>query len=371
MNKFKRFLKVLFLSASISLLPSCGILGNQYGGVMISGITATTNANGETELTITFTDEDIEPVTFVIPQGEQGETGAQGAPGVGISTINVFPSEDGTYSTIVITYTDSSIPSTSFIVENGVSVINITSSINIENNSTIIEFHLSNGETKQFEITNGKDGVGIESVTEERKENGDVVITITYTDGREPSVITLPYKNGEDGRGIQSIIGTQNGNYYVLTIIFTDGTSTELTPIELPETTKWLYGQGAPNFRVEEEANPGDYYFDLENYIIYLYDGTNFNPIINLTDIPSSTKKYTVSFDANGGSFTSSIPTTITVDAGKPIDASRIPTCYKENCKFIGYYTTPEGPLNPLSGKLTDLVPIYSDYTFYASYEEI
>ena len=61
----------------------------------------------------------------------------------------------------------------------------------------------------------------------------------------------------------------------------------------------------------------------------------------------------------------------ITVDAGKPIDASRIPTCYKENCKFIGYYTTPEGPLNPLSGKLTDLVPIYSDYTFYASYEEI
>ena len=127
MNKFKRFLKVLFLSASISLLPSCGILGNQYGVVMISGITATTNANGETQLTITFTDEDIEPVTFIIPQGEQGETGAQGAPGVGISTINVFPSVDGTYSTIVITYTDSSIPSTSFIVENGVSVINITS----------------------------------------------------------------------------------------------------------------------------------------------------------------------------------------------------------------------------------------------------
>lgn len=40
-----------------------------------------------------------------------------------------------------------------------------------------------------------------------------------------------------------------------------------------------------------------------------------------------------------------------------------------EGYSFEGYYTTPEGPDNPLSGRLTDLTPIFRDTTFYAYYE--
>ena len=42
-----------------------------------------------------------------------------------------------------------------------------------------------------------------------------------------------------------------------------------------------------------------------------------------------------------------------------------------EGYSFQGYYTTAEGPANPLSGKLTDLTPIYNDVTFYAYYEAL
>ena len=43
----------------------------------------------------------------------------------------------------------------------------------------------------------------------------------------------------------------------------------------------------------------------------------------------------------------------------------------KNDFRFAGYYTSPEGPENPLSGKLTDLTPIYSDMSFYAYFTEI
>ena len=57
------------------------------------------------------------------------------------------------------------------------------------------------------------------------------------------------------------------------------------------------------------------------------------------------------------------------VDAGSTINIASIPLCSMDGYSFEGYYTTPEGPDNPLSGRLTDLTPIFRDTTFYAYYE--
>ena len=369
MIKFRKYLISLLMLFSVSFTSSCSIFGSEEG-MMFEGFTIDNDKDGNTILTLTFTDDDIEPLVITIPKGEKGDEGEKGIQGVGISTITSSQSEDGLKTLITVTYTDETLEDTTFEVNNGVSVISIESAINEVNNTTVLTFTLSDGTTKDIEVRNGKDGVGIKDVTYAQDPNGDYIVTITYTDDREPTIITLPYKNGEDGRGISSVVGLQDGNKYVITVYFTNGEYTELAPIDLPEATKWLYGYGVPGSYYERQANNGDYYFDIDNLVIYLFDGEKFNEVIDLTTDQEPSKTYSVTFDANGGEFVSTIPTTITVTAGRPIEMNRIPTCKKDGFVFNGYYTTAEGPLNPLSGKLTDLTPIYSDVTFYANYVE-
>lgn len=373
--KFKRFISSLFLFLSITL-SSCSLFGGTDEGLMIERVESTMGENGSTLVTMYFTDEDVEPLTFEIPRGETGEIGPIGATGLGIKEITSRQSEDGLSTILTIIFTSEDVPNQEITVPNGVSVADVTLKYYPDEETYTFEFTMSNGdvfETETFEKP--KDGIGIANVEQNTDNEGNIIITITYTDPsmgeNGQTVITIPYKNGEDGRGIETIVGTQIDNIYTLTVYYTDGTSYELPSINLPQTTRWYYGNGAPSSRYEAQAIEGDYYFDIDNFVIYLFDGTEFNEIINLTENNEPSRTYTVTFDANGGEFVSSILTTITVTAGRPIEMNRIPTCAKDGFVFAGYYTTPEGPKNPLSGKLTDLTPIFSDMYFYAYYEEI
>ena len=376
--RFKKiFLSMSFISTLI-FSSSCSIFGSETSGASIERVESSTDENGTTIVTMYFEDEDMEPLTFEIPKGEKGEVGAVGAVGPGIASITSSESADGTKTILTITFTSPDMPTQTFEVNNGVSIKRVYTEYDPDTKTNSLKFEMSDGsilpkeDEKPIVIKDGVDGVGIKEVKQEQLPNGDYVITISYTDeSMEDSVITLPYKNGEDGRGINSIVSTSVDNQYIITIFYTDGSVQELAPITLPEATKWMYGYGEPSSRYEAQANDGDYYFDLDNFTIYLYDGEEFNLVINLTEPQTPTATYSVTFDANGGNFVSTIPTTITVTAGRPIDTTRFPTCEKEGFAFEGYYTTPEGPENPYSGKLTDLTPIYSDMTFYAHYEAI
>lgn len=371
--KFKKFKLVLALFSAISL-SSCSIFGSDEG-MMIESISATSGEDGSTTLTFTFTDPDIEPLKVNIPKGEQGEQGVIGLTGLGIDHIDSELSEDGKNTILTIYFTSEEVEPKVVTVPNGVGIdtsIPPTYTLNPDNNTTVVTYTLTNGETITFEVNNGKDGIGIRNVTSEQLEDGSWVITITYTDpsmGEEgKTVIALPYKNGEDGRGIESTTLYNEGNSYYIIVTYTDESQDILGPINIPETTKWMSGIGAPNSITTAQANLGDYYFDLENYVIYYYDGVTFTVIINLTDNNPNSETCTVTFDPNGGSFANETIGRLTVNKGETIDMVRIPTCVKEGKKFAGYYTTIEGPENPLSGKLTDLTPIYRDTTFYAYY---
>ena len=344
--------------------------------VTFKGDESYSGENGSTLVTMYFTDESVEPLTFVIPKGEQGDAGPAGAPGTGIESITSVDKEDGSGVIVTITYTDDSLEDTVFEFDNGISIVGCTTTYNPDDNSTKITFLLSNGQTIAGpSIKNGEDGVGISSVEQEQLENGDIVITITYDDesmgDNGKTVITLPYKNGEDGRGIKSIVGTQMDNYYYLTITYTDNTTQTLAPITLPRTTQWFSGYGRPTSMDEMNAIEGDYYFDYDNYVIYYFDGEHFVEIINLTENNQPTIQCEVTFNPNGGSFVSSTTGKIIVNKGETIDVSRIPVCFKEGFTFEGYYTTPEGPENLFSGKLDDLTIITKDITFYAYYVEV
>ena len=376
--KFKKIFMGLSLLASVLFSSSCSIFGGSESGVMIDRVESSTNEEGTTIVTMYFTDKDLEPLTFEIPRGEVGEVGPIGAAGVGIENITSRPSDDGKSTILTVSFTSEEMPDKEFTVPNGVSIVSTNSSYDPDTNITSISFTLSDGtiipreDEPAIEIVNGKDGVGIESVTQTEDENKNIIITITYTDetmgDNGQTVVTIPYKNGEDGRGITSIIGNQNEDQYVITINYSDGTQEILPAITLPEATKWMYGQGAPTSRYESQANDGDYYFDLENRVIYIFRNEHFNLIIDLTEDIEPSQQYHVIFNANGGEFVPGSITEIDVTAGRPIAMNRIPECYKNGFIFDGYYTTPEGPNNPLSGKLTDLTPIYGDLTFYAFY---
>ena len=373
--KFKRIISSLFLFLSITLC-SCSLFGGADEGLMIERVESTMGENGSTLVTMYFTDEDVEPLTFEIPRGETGEIGPIGATGLGIKEITSRQSEDGLNTILTIIFTSEDVPNQEITVPNGVSIVSPVSSYDPETNITTVYFILSDGtdtSANPIQIENGKDGIGIADINQETDAEGNIIITITYTDPsmgeNGQTIITLPYKNGEDGRGIESIVGTQVDNEYYITINFDNGESQELAPIVLPEPTKWMYGQGSPSSRYEAQANDGDYYFDLVGYCIYIFDGSEFNLVIDLTKPNETSQTYNVTFDANGGEFVSTIPTTISVTAGQPIKSSRIPICKKDGHVFLGYYTTPEGPKNPISGKLTDLTPIFSDNIFYAYYE--
>ena len=375
--KFKRIISSLFLFLSITL-SSCSLFGGADEGLMIERVESTMGENGSTLVTMYFTDEDVEPLTFEIPRGETGEIGPIGATGLGIKEITSRQSEDGLSTILTIIFTSEDVPNQEITVPNGVSVVSPVSSYDPETNITTIYFILSDGtdtSANPIQIENGKDGIGIADINQETDDEGNIIITITYTDPsmgeNGQTVITIPYKNGEDGRGISTILTNTIDNVFYVTIFYTDNTSQELDPIPLPQVNKWISGHGAPNNSVIQESIQGDYYFDLDNYIIYMFDGTNFVEIINLTLDNTVTKQCTVTFDPNGGYFSTQTLGKIQVKYGSTIDIASIPHCAKEGFSFVGYYTTPEGPANPLSGKLTDLTPIYSDITFYAQYEEI
>ena len=373
--KFKRIISSLFLFLSLTL-SSCSIFGGTSEGLMIDRVESSTSANGSTLVTMYFTDSDVEPLTFEIPKGAVGETGPVGVAGLGIKDISATQSSDGLSTILTITFTSDEVPPETITVPNGVSVEESKLTYDQDKDQYYFEFTFSDGRIETVgPIDKPKDGIGISDVQQTKLENGDIIITIFYSD---PSMgengkteLTIPYKNGEDGRGISTILTNTIDNVFYVTIFYTDNTSQELDPIPLPQVNKWLSGHGAPNNSLIEEAIEGDYYFDLDNYIIYMFDGTSFIEIINLTLDNTVTKQCIVTFDPNGGYFSTQTLGRIQVKYGSTIDIASIPHCAKEGFSFVGYYTTPEGPANPLSGKLTDLTPIYSDITFYAQYEEI
>ncbi len=371
--KFKRIISSLFLFLSLTL-SSCSLFGGTSEGLMIDRVESSTSANGSTLVTMYFTDTDVEPLTFEIPKGAVGETGPVGVAGLGIKDISATQSSDGLSTILTITFTSDEVPPETITVPNGVSVVESTLVVDPDTEQYQFVFTLSNGDTiRTNTFDKPKDGIGISSVDKDVDNEGNIIITITYSDpsmgNNGKTVITIPYKNGEDGRGIISITSTQIDNYYYITINYTDGTTQDLEPISLPRATKRHYGLGPANSIIKSEAVEGDYYFDQENFIIYFFDGTNFVEVINLTENNKKTEKCIVTFDTNGGKFVSETIGKIVVEAGSTINIASIPLCTMEGYSFEGYYTTPEGPANPLSGRLTDLTPIFEDTTFYAYYE--
>ena len=254
-NKSKKLLLSAWLLLGGLVLSSCSSFFGD-SGYLITNLTTRVDEDGNTIVTITFDDEDISPVTFTIPKGISGE------PGVGIASITPKFDSEKQIVTLTITYTDETLEPTVIEVPvisgtNGTDGKGITNVIvnKDEIGNTTIQFEYSDGTFSDiFTVNKGNDGVGIESiVTNPDIENNRIEIVISYTNGDSDSFYVT---NGTDGTGIKGIVAQDNGEQYIITITYSNDEVTRI-PLNKPAATKWYSGNGMPSVDL---GNNGDFY---------------------------------------------------------------------------------------------------------------
>lgn len=133
-------------------------------------------------------------------------------------------------------------------------------------------------EPVEFIIPPGQDGLigaGVEDiVASPSTTDGMIILTITYTDDREPTVIEVPVIKGEDGISIENIVPTYNADGSItLTITYKDN--------RLPQRTIEI---GAP-----EKGDPG---LGIES--IVEVDNSDGSKTLVITYTDETTKEVTI-----------------------------------------------------------------------------
>lgn len=362
MNKI---LKKLLVTCSLLMsfqLSSCGsFIDDGSSGMLMKEIVSETMDDGSTKITISFVDDSQEPISFVIPKGQEGSDGN------GISSITQQVSEDGKSVQLVIAFTDgreNQIIDVPLINgKDGVSIKNITSKINDNDDVEVTISFEGDIEDKVFTLPKGEkgdQGNGISSIDVTSNLDGSKTLTIKYTNvTMEDTKITIP--SGKQGKGIDYIVSSSDSNNYILQIFYSDGNN---ETVKFDKPNGWLSGVTNPS---EELGNVGDFYFNTVNYRIYQKDENKGWIIVCVLKYDESKEVHHVTFEPNGGTLVSSNGE-CEITHGETFynnTAYKIPLAVKEGKTFLGWYTSKDKN-DPTVGKFTILTPVYSDMTLYA-----
>lgn len=365
---FKRLLLALSALSLSYPLASCAFF-DDGGGAQIKEVTPRYDeATGNTIITITFTDEEMEPVTFIVPRGISGKDG------VSIKNITSKMLSDGKSIELTISYSDSSVENTviSVPVLEGKGVKEVLVDKDEDGNTTIQFTYTDESKGPVITIPKGKDGNGIENFTvSDPDSKGRMTITVSFTDGTEK---TFEIKNGEDGVSVSNITyddSKSDATHYVLIITYTDGYTEEVT-LDRPRSTRWFTGTTTPgnDSAASSQAVEGDFFLNRINGYVYqkMSDGS-WTFLFGMKADDSSVGKevyHTVFFDPGLGKINgNSGILMVTALEGKTMPLSNIPTPTYEGHSFMGWYTD---LTNVNAGRFTDLTPVFSDLKLYAKY---
>lgn len=353
---FRKCLLAVGLLTAINPLSSCSMF---FGGdeFTITDTDVKTDENGNTIVTVTFSGENVEPLTFTIPATTKG-------------IESVTATNQGDQVVLTINYNDGTNQQIGIPVINGQDGVGISDVdlITKENGDNYIQFTYTNGKkSEEFPLPKGNDGVGVSFATV-TDENGVTTVTMSFTDGREDLIFTV-----EDGVSITNMYLDQNAsasdeNNYHFVVEFSNG-ETNTILVEKPKTNYWLSGVGAPN---ENLGNPQDFYVDLSSGWVYLKStDKGWEALFSIKgEGVEDPEYYLVSFHLLDGEKAISPselegPTTFYISAkeGDSIPANSIPILKKEGFTFDGWY---KDPSSPNSGKFTDLTIVKSKLDLYA-----
>lgn len=360
---------LISIAACGVLLNGCAfITGNEENeAVTIDKVTTKTLSNGDTEVTITYTDE-REPTVFTIPKGNEGKAGN------GISDITSKKNDDGSLN-VVVSFTDVKKDPVTFTIPTGNGIKDVTSSVDKDGN-TLLNISYTDGRDNQvFSLGKPKDGRGIKEISVESTDldKGTATLLVNFSDGTSQE-LTLQL-----GRGVSYASGTtdEEGNN-VITFVYTDGNESE--PIVLERGNTWFSGvQPLSDLNSQGIGKDGDFYYNTSEQSIYKKEEGVWTSIFTL---PSSDHEWKVTFDLNkdielndgtkvsGAGFNDNSDSSKKVKNGTSFSESEIsvPEPHADNATFLGWYTTKEKKTN--AGKFTDLTIINEDVTFYAWWEK-
>ncbi len=366
--KNRLFKRMLLIVSALTLsypLSSCSFF-DTGSGTQIKDVVSTYDAiTGNTIVTITFTDDETDPVTFIVPRGISGKDG------VSIKSVTSKILSDGKSVELTISYTDSSVEDTVISVPvlegRGIKEVIVDKD---ENGNPTIQFTYNDGtQGPVITIPSGKDGNGIENFeVSEPDSTGRMTIVIQFTDGTSQS---FEVKNGTNGISVLNITYNEeksDASHYVLTITYSDGYTEDVT-LDRPRSNRWFTGTTAPekDSSASSQAVEGDFYLNRVNGYVYQMnsDGT-WSFLFGMKSETETTVYHTVFFNPGEGKINGSSSILMSsVLEGKTMPLSSIPTPTYEDHTFLGWYTD---LTNVNAGQFTDLTPVFSDLTLYAKY---
>lgn len=378
----KRFFKACILGLSLLF---CGVSTSGCTGFFsknldanalhIKEITSETLEDGSIVVTINYLETDKEPVVFTIPCPKDGRPGADG---ISIQSVEYETSADNTKTIVTIYYTDEAVDPTVIELPHGVSISGIKTQYNDETNETTVVVEYSDGTSSDPFILpggrdgepgkDGEDGNGITGVDQVENDDGSIKLTFHFSKSNDVEVLIPAPKQGETGRGISSIVSSENDYEYIMVIQYTDGDEEELKWTRPTNPNQWYSGGGVPD---DDTGKNGDYYFDIAHGKIYIKQDDSWQIII---DLRVEVKTYTVRFHLNDEDGTpAKMPDKALleyrIEGGSYFAAQGnypIPIPTRTGYTFEGWYTSKL--VTPTSGKFTDLTPILDDLDLYASW---
>lgn len=369
--KNRLFKRLLLAVSALSLsypLASCAFF-DDGGGAQIKEVTPRYDeATGNTIITITFTDEEMEPVTFIVPRGISGKDG------VSIKNISSKMLSDGKSIELTISYNDSSVENTviSVPVLEGKGVKEVLVDKDEDGNTTIQFTYTDESKGPVITIPKGKDGNGIASFEIDGPDSdGNTTITVTLDDGTKKE---FTVSNGRDGVSVSNITyddKKSDATHYVLTIKYTDGYTEEVV-LDRPRSTRWFTGTTTPDndSTASSQAIEGDFFLNrINGYVYQKTSDESWTYLFGMKADGTTTGKedyHTVFFDPGLGKINGNTGILMAnVLEGKTMPLSNIPTPTYEDHTFLGWYTD---LTNVNAGQFTDLTPVFSDLKLYAKY---
>ena len=351
---FRKCLLAVGLLTAINPLSSCSMF---FGGdeFTITDTDVKTDENGNTIVTVTFSGENVEPLTFTIPATTKG-------------IQSVTATNQGDQVVLTINYNDGTNQQIGIPVINGQDGVGISSVELIEDvyGDKFIQFTYTNGtKSDKLPLPKGNDGVGV-SFAKVTDENGVTTVTMSFTDGRDDLVFTVA-----DGVSIIDFYYDEENStkeFYKIIITFSDGSTKELE-LPKPQVSTWLSGTTVPN---DSEGNSGDYYLNLITGDVYTkLSESKRSYLFSIKGDSGSVEKetYNVIFNLRDDESTEELKPgsqiLVRVQDGECVNIENIPTPKKEGFSFDGRYAG-EDESNPNVGKFTNLTTVSCDLSLFA-----
>lgn len=352
----KRFFIISSLLLATTFNASCSAFFGEEGYV-ITDVSQNQNENGDTVLTLTFSDTEKKPLVITIPKGVSGKDG------VGI--LSITPTLIGGRVKITIKFTDPKIEDTIIEVPvvqgkdgKGISEVVVGSD---EIGNTTIQFKYTDGTIGDLiTVPKGIDGNGIQSISPLKRDESALTTTyeITFTNGTKS---TFDVKDGRDGVSIQSIAFDEVNSTeteYALNVTYSNS-YVETIMLTKPKANTWLNGMDVPDSLL---GTNGDFYLNIVNGDVYLKEngGWSFRFSIKAketTKIESGVVIFNYT-DETGAKQMKPVPGII----GKTIDIEKIPVLAQANKTFLGWYSTTQNDnFSVNAGKFTNLTPLTAE----------